>query len=303
MLVELLRATSREDEAREQLEKMAEDLEAMGDKAGARKARERLQAVEAEHNPPPAPSPVPPSGPRRGDLIFLDTGVDAALPGPQSSPHRSTTDSPRLAKEPPVPVKAPAPPPSSQPAVIEETQVPEGLILNEDLGLTADSIDDLIIEPVVHEEEAAGPSDSLLGIERIGESMFEMEIDLDTPLDIQREEPPDLGFGGCRWRGWRRPRWMPSLRIRKPVGWISRMTSSCPCQIRRPCSSPPSRKKSSIMTSGWTPRRLPMQWLLDEGLPRTSWLTWRIGYSMTRRIRTFIWRWRKGCSPWARPPE
>src|SRR5580765_4967571 len=45
MLVELLRATSREDEAREQLEKMAEDLEAMGDKAGARKARERLSTA------------------------------------------------------------------------------------------------------------------------------------------------------------------------------------------------------------------------------------------------------------------
>src|SRR3990170_2443999 len=48
MLVELLRATSREDEARGQLEKMAEDFDAMGDKAGARKVRERLTTAASE---------------------------------------------------------------------------------------------------------------------------------------------------------------------------------------------------------------------------------------------------------------
>src|SRR5262249_22145862 len=45
MLVELLRAASREDEAREQLEKLASDLEAIGDTAGARRTRERLHAI------------------------------------------------------------------------------------------------------------------------------------------------------------------------------------------------------------------------------------------------------------------
>ena len=182
MLVELLRATSREDEAQEQLEKMAQDLEAMGDKAGARKARERLQAVEAEHNPPPpAPSTVLPSAPRRGDLIFLDTGVDLTATGPHAPPYRPAADSPHPVKPPPVPVRGPELPPSPHPAAIEET---------------TDAIEDLIIESVV-QEEAPGSSDSLLGIERIGESMYELGADLDNvPLDIQRQEDPDLGFEG-----------------------------------------------------------------------------------------------------------
>src|SRR4029450_5781083 len=55
MLVELLRASSREDEAREQLQKMAVDMDAIGDKAGARKTRDRLHASETGHlHPPPA---------------------------------------------------------------------------------------------------------------------------------------------------------------------------------------------------------------------------------------------------------
>ena len=44
MLVDLLRATSRGDEAREQLEKMAVDLEAAGDKNGARKTHPLIVA-------------------------------------------------------------------------------------------------------------------------------------------------------------------------------------------------------------------------------------------------------------------
>src|SRR5687767_1092369 len=102
MLVELLRATSREDEAREQLEKMAEDLEAMGDKAGARKARERLSAHSSEpleHPPQAAPATAPPkSAPSRGDLIFLDTGIDVT--SPPSPVHSRTKEPPRAAPEP-----------------------------------------------------------------------------------------------------------------------------------------------------------------------------------------------------------
>ena len=89
MLVELLRATSREDEAREQLEKMAEDLESIGDKAGARKARERLSSAAADPvETAPAAAPTPPAakaGPSRSDLIFLDTGFDVAPPPPSVS--------------------------------------------------------------------------------------------------------------------------------------------------------------------------------------------------------------------------
>ena len=70
MLVELLRAASREDEAREQLEKIAADLEARGDRDGARATRERLNAIDIE-----LPDESPP-GPKN-DLIFLDTGFEA----------------------------------------------------------------------------------------------------------------------------------------------------------------------------------------------------------------------------------
>ena len=50
MLSELLRASSRNEEAREQLEKLASDLEARGDTVGARKTLMRLQALDAEGN-------------------------------------------------------------------------------------------------------------------------------------------------------------------------------------------------------------------------------------------------------------
>lgn len=181
MLVELLRATSREDEAKEQLEKMAVDLEAMGDKAGARKTRERLSTIESEHVAAPAPAPAaPPTGPRRGDLIFLDTGVDIAPPVSPRAP------APKPVKEPPRPV--PKPPTPSIPEA-----APESLILEESIVPSADPIDDLIIDSV-GSEDLTSESDTVLGIERLEGSMFGSMIDLDSPLEIQRQEPPDLTF-------------------------------------------------------------------------------------------------------------
>ena len=70
MLVELLRAASRGEEASEQLDQLCEELEATGDAAAARKTRERLEPVARE---PEAPSPRR----RGGDLVFLDTGFGA----------------------------------------------------------------------------------------------------------------------------------------------------------------------------------------------------------------------------------
>src|SRR5688572_7017794 len=117
MLVDLLRATSRGDQAREQLEKMAHDLEAAGDKTGARRTRERLHGIDTEQ--PPASAP-----PRRGDLVFLDTGVEVP-----TSPSRGHTSPPsRSVKEPSRPVQEPFPTAPPEPAM------PEGLILNESLG-------------------------------------------------------------------------------------------------------------------------------------------------------------------------
>jgi tetratricopeptide (TPR) repeat protein len=176
MLVELLRATSREDEAREQLEKMAEDLEAIGDKAGARKARERLS------NPPPDPvepaAAAPPAaakaGSSRGDLIFLDTGVDLAPPPPPISRPAPT---PARAVEPP----APAPRPEPEPDPLESPS-----LLEPDLEPAAEPMEDLIIDSLVVEDQSADALSSL---------------DLDSPLEIQRQEPPDLTYEGTPLEG------------------------------------------------------------------------------------------------------
>ncbi len=80
MLSELLRASSRNAEAREQLEKLASDLEARGDTIGARKTLMRLQALDAEGEvPADAPKPAGHKG-RSGDLVFLDTGATGERP-------------------------------------------------------------------------------------------------------------------------------------------------------------------------------------------------------------------------------
>jgi tetratricopeptide (TPR) repeat protein len=171
MLVDLLRATSRGDEAREQLEKMAHDLEAAGDKTGARKTRERLQGIEAEH--PTAPAP-PNASPRRGDLVFLDTGVDVP-----TSPSRTTPFHSRPPKEPPRSTEQSPPPLRPEPAV------PEGLIVDENLPGRTEPMEGLIIDPLLSEDATGAGADSLLGIERLGDSLESMP-DLSGPLEIQR---------------------------------------------------------------------------------------------------------------------
>ncbi len=76
MLAELLRVASRGAEAREQLEKLAADLESRGDQAGAQRTRERMHEMEASA---PAPAEEPR---RRGDLVFLDIGLDTPFGSP-----------------------------------------------------------------------------------------------------------------------------------------------------------------------------------------------------------------------------
>jgi len=78
MLVELLRASSRNEDAREQLEKLAGELEARGDTTLARRTRERLQAIDGE-----SASGV--RGAASNDLVFLDTG-DTPIAGPDALP-------------------------------------------------------------------------------------------------------------------------------------------------------------------------------------------------------------------------
>jgi tetratricopeptide (TPR) repeat protein len=74
MLVELLRASSRDEEAREQLEKLAGELEAKGDSSGARATRERLAAIDTDVEPTQRPVDSD-SG-----LVFLDVGGESMPP-------------------------------------------------------------------------------------------------------------------------------------------------------------------------------------------------------------------------------
>src|SRR5688572_23677206 len=72
MLVELLRASSREEEAREQLEKLAGEIEGRGvERAGQRSSRDRPEAHTADE--PARPARAAPVG-----LVFLDTGFELA---------------------------------------------------------------------------------------------------------------------------------------------------------------------------------------------------------------------------------
>ena len=182
MLVDLLRATSRGDEAREQLEKMAVDLEAAGDKNGARKTRERLHGLDEE---PAGPPPVAPGGARkRGDLIFLDTGIDVP-----TGPSRAQAY-PRTAKEPPRPPAEPPPPPREEfrPPPEPDPGPPEGLLINESLmgnSPPGSGVEDLIIDPLAGSSSADAGAESLLGIQRL-EDTVEPLSELSGSLDIQR---------------------------------------------------------------------------------------------------------------------
>ena len=106
MLVELLRAASRAEEAQEQLEKIATELEARGDRAGARLTRERLQPAGREESPEPA---------AKNDLVFLETGFE---------PPRAPTREPAAAAAAPEPVPVPAPAPVEGLEVVAGGAVP-----------------------------------------------------------------------------------------------------------------------------------------------------------------------------------
>jgi tetratricopeptide (TPR) repeat protein len=73
MLVELLRASSREEEAQEQLRKLAGDIEARGDR-GPMRSPARASETESDTRP----EPEVPRAVARGGLVFLDTGLEFA---------------------------------------------------------------------------------------------------------------------------------------------------------------------------------------------------------------------------------
>jgi tetratricopeptide (TPR) repeat protein len=160
MLVELLRATSREDEAREQLEKLAGEIEGRGERLGHRPYQEHTPSRQEEESGA-RPSRPPPVG-----LVFLDTGVDLPIAPPAGAA--------------PVPVVAP----------------PDGLLLSEPIG-TADDIAmaDEMVEAVPGLEQAlevdleATGLDSDLGLERAEPADLEF---IGEPLEGLDEPEGDL---------------------------------------------------------------------------------------------------------------
>ncbi len=170
MLSELLRASSRNDEAREQLEKLASDLEARGDTVGARKTLMRLQALDAEEGGPVEPRPGPKA--RSGDLVFLDTSADGAQTAekPAAAPERVARKGRPAA----------APPPLPKPIV----------------GL-----------PLIEMEQTAQPVTGPSALDIQSSSLVDTPIDLDplTPLSDEaqldaaaRDVAPALGFEPTR---------------------------------------------------------------------------------------------------------
>jgi tetratricopeptide (TPR) repeat protein len=143
MLVELLRAASREEEALEQLAKIAGDLETRG-RAGEAPSVGEGGAQDAAVADRPAPTPR-----GRNDLIFLDTGFD--VPAAPATPA-------------PQPIRA-----ADLPLVVE-TPPAEGLEPTQptyDSSLAGDA--ELIIDPLATVEldaSADAPAEPLAGLEQ-----------------------------------------------------------------------------------------------------------------------------------------
>jgi tetratricopeptide (TPR) repeat protein len=164
MLVELLRASSREDEAREQLEKLAGEIEGRGDRPSPRPSQER----PASHEPDDAHRQVrqAPAG-----LVFLDTGFDVA----------------------PVPLEEVAPPeglllqetisPEEAALVEQRVEVVPGLEQTAELDLESSGVEtDLGLERVEPTDlEFIG--DPLEGMEQPAEDLDGMLVD-EVPDDL-----------------------------------------------------------------------------------------------------------------------
>src|SRR5262245_36115027 len=199
MLSELLRASDRFEEAREQLEKLASDLEARGDTLGARKTLARIQALDAEESDSP---PKPPSRPKPGELVFLDTGADIGAPtrrpgSGRKSPARGIEPTTRIVE------RTPSLPKMDMPDAVaaEEQQIGIETSSLTDVPLTLESVQPISdeaqmemthlevaqtlgFEPTIAEDSGTGQVKPLDGL----------EIDAPLPDTVDLELAPDLGI-------------------------------------------------------------------------------------------------------------
>ena len=205
MLIELLRAASREEEAREQLDKLAGELESHGETGDLPRAREKVDTPEVRERRRELPAAL--SG---GGLVFLDTGMDL----PTSPPAR-------VADEPPAPELSQAPPPDglmvTEPmygstAPEAQAEVP-GLEHTAELDLDASAVDqssppldldrvdpadleleETTLEGIDEELEVLEPPLTSLDDE-LSEALAEPEfsdVPLQDSIDLEMGEPVDL---------------------------------------------------------------------------------------------------------------
>jgi tetratricopeptide (TPR) repeat protein len=180
MLVELLRAASREEEALEQLAKIAGDLETRGQAPQA-------PAGEPGSHAPAAPSQRPRPVPQgRGDLVFLDTGFDEPAAAPPGAP---PTPAPRTeVRAADLPLVVDAPPPEG----LEPTQP----------AYDAMGAGELIIDPLATIElDASGDAlaaEPLAGLEQTPDADLDLSsmgavpgLELDpSPEHIEFDDAP-----------------------------------------------------------------------------------------------------------------
>ncbi len=158
MLVDLLRATSRGDEAREQLEKMAQDLEAAGDKSGSPENPRTAPRTGSGSSCPSRCRAGPAFKKRRSDLsgyrrrcAHQPTAAPGLLQAGKGVPPQGRLAEPPCRSQPPIRrnQSASSSPACTEPSVPEaEPSVPEGLLVNEDFGAMTGAAD-LAVDPLV----------------------------------------------------------------------------------------------------------------------------------------------------------
>jgi tetratricopeptide (TPR) repeat protein len=174
MLVELLRAASRDDEAREQLEKMAAEREARGDRDGARATRERLNAIDIEL-PDEAPAPA-----RANDLIFLDTGFETP-----AGPARAVPPAPGLQRADVAPAEPIAPAEGFITTAAPELDEPVAPLdlMDDRLGSSIDGLD-------VGEVDQISGLDSAIAEEAAAAATMLDGLVLDSSAELGVDGPP-----------------------------------------------------------------------------------------------------------------
>ena len=196
MLIELLRAASREDEARRQVEVVAQELESRGDAVGAQRTREQLDEAADEADETRAASAS------AGGLVFIDTGFAPAAPRAATprSPiveRRAGTPAqvPKASQPKPMPPAAEPPMEVAAAELIDELPAEMPLIELTTLETAGEAevarLDDLI------EDVSASPADLASGeidilLEPAFESADEAAIAEAGPLEgLEVATPPD----------------------------------------------------------------------------------------------------------------